>query len=59
MMTHGTRFTVFTEFEEIPYRIELTPKETYYVLEHCSDINSFIDYIRSLPGDRLVCLEAS
>lgn len=51
-MTHKTRFTVLTEFEENPRQIELTPTETHYVLTHCSDLNSLFDYIRTLPEER-------
>lgn len=56
-MTHTTRFTVFTDFDDVPHKIALTPSETYFVLTHCHDLNSFVDYIRSLPRDRIVRLE--
>ena len=56
-MTHRTRFTIFTEFEEVPYQIELTSGETHFVMAHCPGINSLIDYIRSLPADRIVRLK--
>lgn len=47
-MTHGTKFVIFTEFEGEDFKIELTPTETYYVIQCCRDINALFAYLRTI-----------